>query len=64
MNVEFWKKLYEQHGKSPPKEGLWVSIKNITDVIPVTWKIYENRIYNWYIEDIANVTTSTVSNTF
>ena len=55
MNVELWKKLYEKHGKNPPKEGLWVSIKGITDVDPATAKEYENRVYIWYMEDMAQL---------
>lgn len=61
MNVDFWKKIYEKHGKNPPKEGLWVSIKNIADVDPATAHEYENRIYNWYMGDIANITDSEIS---
>jgi len=53
MNVELWKKLYEKHGKNPPKESLWVSIKSITEVDPATARKYENRIYDWYTEDMT-----------
>lgn len=55
LNVGLWKALFEKHGKNPPKDGLWVSIKNIADVEPVTAKEYENRIYSWYMQDIALV---------
>lgn len=63
MNVEFWKKLYEKYGKNLPKEGLWVSIKTIAEVDPVTAKSLENRIYRWYMEDIANISLMSVSAT-
>lgn len=53
MNVELWKKLYEKHGKEPPKDSLWISIKTIMGVDPETAKTYANRIYKWYVDDIA-----------
>src|SRR5574341_453774 len=53
MNVELWKKPYEKHGKEPPKDSLWVSIKTIMEVDPETAKTYANRIYKWYMEDVA-----------
>lgn len=62
MNVVLWKKLYEKHGKNPPKENLWVSIKNITDVDPATAKKYENRIYAWYTEDVKSYSDELTNN--
>lgn len=53
FNVELWKKIFDKNGKQPPKDGLWVQLKNITDVDPATAKKLENRIYNWYMEDMA-----------
>ena len=53
MNVELWKKLYETNKKDLPKEGLWVQLKNITEVDPATARKYERRINDWYTEDIS-----------
>jgi len=61
MNVDLWKKLYEKHGKNPPKESLWISIKTITEVDPVTARKYENRIYMWYTEDIALISDELIN---
>lgn len=62
MNVGLWKAIFEIHGKNPPKEGLWVSIKNITEVEPLTAKEYENRVYSWYMQDIALVSDEYLEN--
>lgn len=55
MNVELWKELFKKNGKALPKEGLWVQLKNIAEVDPATAKKLENKISNWYLEDIAHV---------
>ncbi|MGC1708903.1 MAG: hypothetical protein WA799_03775 [Nitrosotalea sp.] len=55
MNVELWRKLYEKHGMELPKESLWVSIRSITGVDPETAKIHSNRVYKWYMDDMASI---------
>lgn len=53
FNVELWKKIFGKNGKQPPKDGLWVLLRNITDIDPATAKKLENRVYNWYVEDMS-----------
>lgn len=55
FNVELWRKLFEKNRKAPPKDGLWVQLRNITEIDPATAKKLENRIYTWYMEDISNI---------
>lgn len=62
FNVELWKKLYEKYGKDVPKDGLWVQLKNITEIDPASAKKLENRIYSWYSEDVILVDDQYVQN--
>lgn len=55
MNVELWKALFEKNKKDLPKNGLWVQLKNLAGVDPATAKKYENRISNWYTEDMESL---------
>lgn len=55
FNVELWKKLFLKNGKGLPKEGLWVQLKNITNIDPATAKKFENRVFGWYVDDIESI---------
>ena len=55
INVPLWRKLFEKNQRELPKNGLWVQLKNITEVDPATAKKAENRISNWYAEDMELV---------
>jgi len=61
FNVTLWKKLFEIYQKSPPKDGLWVQIKNIAEIDPASAKKYENRVYSWYMEDVSGIAEDIVN---
>lgn len=52
FNVFLWKELFKKNKKELPKEGLWIQLKNITGIDPATAKNIENKISNWYVEDV------------
>lgn len=55
LNVGLWKELFKKNKKELPKDGFWIQLKNITDVDPATAKKVENKIANWYTEDMELV---------
>ena len=55
LNVGLWKELFKKNGKELPQEGLWIQLKNITEVDPATAKKLQNKITNWYLEDMKLV---------
>jgi len=60
MNVGLWNELFKKNGKKLPKEGLWVQLKNITGDDPATAKKLEDKITNWYLEDMKLVSDDVV----
>lgn len=53
LNVELWRILFEKNKKQLPQKGLWIQLKNITEVDHATARKYERRIRMWYTEDMT-----------
>ena len=53
LNVELWRILFEKNKKQLPQKGLWIQLKNITEVDHATARKYERRIREWYTEDMT-----------
>ena len=53
LNGAYWRILFEKNKKQLPQKGLWIQLKNITEVDHATARKYERRIRMWYTEDMT-----------
>lgn len=56
LNVELWKKFFDQFKKNPPNTNFWIQIKNFTSIDPKEAQKIESKVKKRYMEDISLVT--------
>jgi len=52
FNVPLWSKLYERVSDNPPS-SIFIQLNSITHGEPLEIKKYENKIREWYLEDLS-----------
>ena len=55
MNVKLWKEIWRKHGKTPRQSNFWTVLNDIAKIPPDKAKSLQDKIYKWYIEDMAHV---------